>query len=81
MSPTETTRRQIALIRQLQEEEAAKEAKRRGCFVPPDDPVVQLRLANTILERGEELRRLLEMGDEKSSVSPRISPYTNQKEK
>ena len=48
--------RQIPVIKKVIADEAWYEGERRGCYVPPDDPVVRERVCAVILRIGREMR-------------------------
>jgi hypothetical protein len=48
--------RQIPVIQKVIADEAWYEGERRGCYVPPDDPVVRDHVCEVILRIGRELR-------------------------
>ncbi len=52
--------RQLTTIRKIFADETWFEGERRGCFVPPDDPVVREKVCGVILRIGRELREKLE---------------------
>jgi hypothetical protein len=51
--------RQLPVIQQIIADETWLEAERRGCPVPPDDPVVRERVCEVILRIGSALRESL----------------------
>ncbi|HVT72538.1 MAG TPA: hypothetical protein VHD61_05330 [Lacunisphaera sp.] len=52
--------RQLTTIRKIFADETWLEGERRGCFVPPDDPVVREKVCGVILRIGRELRENIE---------------------
>lgn len=51
---------QLARIRKIFADETWFEAERRGCFVPPDDPVVREKVCGVVLRIGREMRKNFE---------------------
>ncbi len=51
--------RQLPVIQKVIRDEAWFESERRGCFVPPDDPVVREKVCDVILRIGCEMREIL----------------------
>ena len=51
--------RQLPVIQKIVSDEAYLEAERRGCWVPPDDPVVRQNVCEVILRIGATLRESL----------------------
>ena len=61
MSIAEFNQRQLEIIRTIIADETWLEGERRGCAVQHRDPIVQVRVANILLDgKGAELRRRLE---------------------
>ncbi len=57
--PDPVTSRQIPLIQQIIRDETWFEGERRGCYVPPDDPVVRDNVCQVVLRVGRKLREEL----------------------
>lgn len=53
--------RQLPVIQKIIADETWLEAERRGCPVPPEDPVVRERVCAVILRIGAALREALEL--------------------
>lgn len=51
---------QLPLIQKIIADETWLEGERRGCRVPPSDPVVRERVCQIILRVGQELREAAE---------------------
>ena len=51
--------REIPVIQKIIQDETWYESERRGCPVPPDDPVVRENVCQIILRIGRELRETL----------------------
>jgi len=51
--------REIPVIAKIIRDETWYESERRGCYVPPDDPVVRENVCQVILRIGGELREKL----------------------
>jgi hypothetical protein len=51
--------REIPIIQKIIQDETWFEGERRGCFVSPDDPIVQLNACQVILRIGQEMRDTL----------------------
>ena len=56
LSQREIILHQRVFVERILRDETWYEGERRGCFVPENDPVVQHRLGEIILEVGESLR-------------------------
>ncbi len=48
--------RELPVIQKVIQDEMWYEGERRGCYVPPDDPVVREHACEVILRIGRELR-------------------------
>ena len=48
---------QAQAVKKITQDEMWYEAERRGCYVPPDDPVIRRRVSDVILRVGEDLRK------------------------
>ncbi len=67
---------QLATIRKIFADEAWFEGERRGCFVPPSDPVVREKVCGVILRIGRELREKLEaQAAAETGLLPRDAPH------
>jgi hypothetical protein len=53
------TFRQLPVIKKVIQDEMWFEGERRGCYVPPDDPVVRQHVCEVVLRIGQELRDTL----------------------
>lgn len=51
--------RQLPVIKKIIEDETWLEGERRGCYVPPTDPVVRERVCDVVLRVGAQLRASL----------------------
>jgi hypothetical protein len=51
--------REIPVIQKIIQDEAWYEGERRGCPVPPDDPVVRENVCQVVLRIGQELRETI----------------------
>lgn len=51
--------RQLPVIKKIIDDETWLEGERRGCYVPPTDPVVRERVCEVILRIGAQLRASL----------------------
>ena len=60
IDPVEVIRKQLPYVSKLYADEAWYEGERRGGYVPRNDPRVRRRVAEILLEKGEELRRSVE---------------------
>jgi hypothetical protein len=60
IDPAEVIRRQLPYVNKLYADEAWYEGERRGGHVPRHDPQVRRRVAEILLEKGEELRQRVE---------------------
>lgn len=71
--------RQLPVIQKIIRDEAYLEAERRGCWVPPDDPVVRQNVCNVIMRIGADLRASLtvELADapQKIPLNDRLPPH------
>lgn len=63
--------RQLPVIQKVIADETWLEAERRGCAVPPEDPVVRERVCEVILRIGATLRETLalELADAPQKIS------------
>jgi hypothetical protein len=48
--------REIPVVQKIIRDETWFEGERRGCYVPPDDPVVRDNVCQVVLRIGRELR-------------------------
>ncbi len=67
--------RQIPVIKKVIQDEMWYEGERRGCYVPPDDPVVREHVCDVILRIGRELREQL-MSQVAARPGPAMRPST-----
>lgn len=59
--------RQLPVIKKIIDDETWLEGERRGCYVPPTDPVVRERVCEVVLRVGAQLRASLSSAQDLAS--------------